>query len=151
MSATRSAVDAVLGVRTLAVVGVSRQTQSFANAVYRTLKERGYRVIPVNPFAVRLEGDACYPSVRAVPERVGSALVFLPREQTEAVVQEIVEAGIKNIWLQRGTETTGAVELCRRQGVNVVSGECVMMFLDPVGGPHRFHRWIRKVTHRLPV
>jgi hypothetical protein len=151
MNASRASIDAVLRERTLAVVGVSRQTQSFANSVYRTLKTRGYRVFPVNPFVNRLEGDPCYANVGALPERVGGAIVFLPRSRTEGVVQEIVDAGIKHVWLQQGTETPGSVELCQRRGVNVVSGECMLMFLDPVGGPHRLHRWIRKMTHRLPV
>jgi predicted CoA-binding protein len=151
VKATRTAIDAFFAQRTMAVVGVSRNTQAFANAVFRTLRDRGYRVFPVNPHAERLEGSACYRRVSAIPERVGGAVVVLPSAATEDAVRDILESGVKHVWIHRGSETPSAVEQCTRKGVNLVSGECPMMFLDPVGGPHRIHRWIRTLLGRAPV
>lgn len=151
MRASRRTIDAFFEQRTLAVVGVSRRTDAFANTVFRTLRDRGYRVFPVNPNATRLEGMACYRSVEAIPERVGGAIVILPARSTDAAVQDILGAGVRHVWIHRGTETRTAIEQCTRHGVNVVSGECPMMFLEPVGGAHRFHSWIRTLTGRAPA
>ncbi len=151
MKTSMRAVEAFLKERTLAVVGVSRTATEFSHVVYRTLKERGYTVYPVNPFAQKIDGDPCAPDIRSVPGRVGGAVVFVRPEKTEGVVRELVAAGIRQIWIQQGAETPAAVEYCREEGANVVAGQCLLMFLEPVGFPHRLHRWIKTVTRTIPA
>ena len=147
----KSSIDAFLAQRKLAVVGVSRDSKKFSNAAYRVLKDRGYTVYAVNPYAERVEGDRCYPAVKDLPEQVGGALVMLPPEKTEQVLPEIAKAGIKNVWIQQLSETAKAIEFCREQGINVVHGECIIMFAEPVAFPHRMHRWGKKLFGKLPA
>ncbi len=148
---TREVIEAVLGSKRLAVIGVSRDSRSFANSVYHALKQRGYAVVPVNPHATVIEGDQSFRSVTAVPGTIDAALIFLPPPVAATVLPEIVEAGIKRVWFQQGTESSKALEFCAANGIEGVAGECVLMFLEPLGFPHRLHRWIKKVTHTLPV
>lgn len=84
---TKAAVRDFLDQRTLAVVGVSRQGKKFGNAAYNELKAKGYQVYPVHPHADTLEGDRCYPSLSALPEPVGGALIVVPPHETEKVVK----------------------------------------------------------------
>jgi predicted CoA-binding protein len=150
MMVTQAAIQQFLAQKKIAVIGVSRSTKEFANSAYRMLKSRGYSVFPVNPFTERVEGDRCYTSVKALPEKVDGALVMLPPEKTESVVPEIVAAGIRNIWIQQKSESERAVQYCVDHNINVVHNECIIMFAEPVGFPHRLHRWIKKLTGKLP-
>ncbi len=139
-----------LAQRTVALVGLSRSGQSFSNSVYRELKARGYRVYPVNPNADAIEGDPCYRSVAALPEPPGSALFFTPPAHTAEAVREAIGAGIRHLWLQQGAETPEAIRAGQERQVNLVSGECIFMFLPPVGFPHVLHRWVWGALGKLP-
>ncbi len=46
--------------KSIAVVGVSNSRKKFGNRLYRELKEKGYRVFPINPLREKVEGDICF-------------------------------------------------------------------------------------------
>jgi len=56
-------VDDFLAQKTMAVVGVSRGGKKFGNAILKDLKQKGYRVFPVNPHAASIDGERCYPDL----------------------------------------------------------------------------------------
>jgi uncharacterized protein len=134
----------------IAIIGVSRDSRQFSCSAYRLLKKRGFTVYPVNPYAERVESDRCYPDLKSLPEKVGGVLVMLPPEKTMKVLPEIADAGIRNVWLQQRTESPQAIQFCRDHNIDVVYGECIMMFSEPAGFPHSLHRWLKKVTGSLP-
>jgi len=69
------AVAAFLQGKRIVVAGVSRSGASAANAVFRRLRETGHEVVPVNPNAAEVEGETCYPDVRAVPGTIDGVMV----------------------------------------------------------------------------
>jgi hypothetical protein len=135
---------------TVALVGLSRSGQAFSNRVRRELKARGYRVYAVNPNADLIEGEPCYHSVAALPERPGSALFCTPPAETETAVREAMEAGVHHLWLQPGAETAEAIRAGQEGAANLVTGECILMFLPPVRLPHALHRWVWGALGKLP-
>jgi uncharacterized protein len=143
-------IDAFLDNPSLAVVGVSRSGKGFGNAACRRLRTQGYRVYPVNWSAPTVDGVRCSARLSELPERVNAVLVVVPPRQAIEVVREAAAAGIRHVWLQQGAESPAAVRAAIRLGLNVVSGECILMFARPTG-IHRMHRWLRQVTHRLPA
>ncbi len=147
---TRKEVEEFLRRRRLAVVGVSRAGNEFSNSAYRDLRQKGYRLVPVNPHADSLEGERCYHRLTDIPDKPEAALVITSSSQTESVVRDAAEAGIRHLWLQQGSQSAAALELARQKGLSVVSGECILMFAEPVGSFHRFHRWVWKLLGRLP-
>jgi predicted CoA-binding protein len=147
---TKKEVEEFLGCRHLAVVGVSRSGKEFSNTAYRELKQKGYRLVPVNPHADELEGERCYHRVSEIPDRPEGALLITNSSQTESVVRDAAEAGIRRLWIQQGCQSAGALELARQKGLSVVSGECILMFAEPAGSFHRFHRWVWKLLGKLP-
>ena len=147
---TKAVIDDFLAQKKLAIIGVSRNTKEFANLAYRMLKTRGYTVYPVNPFTEIAEGDKCYSKIKSLPEKVDGALVMLPPEKTLQVLPEIAEAGIGHVWLQQHTESPQALQFCADHKINVVYGECIMMFSEPLEFPHKLHRWGLKVFGLLP-
>jgi predicted CoA-binding protein len=136
--------------RKLAVVGVSRQGKKFGTMAFRELKAKGYRLLPVHPKAETIEGERCYPNLAALPEPVDGVLVVVPPAETEKVVREAAAAGIKRVWMQQGAESPAAIKFCQENGLNVVHGECILMFAEPAAWFHRAHRWVWKLLGKLP-
>ena len=141
----REAIDQFLAQENLAVFGVSRGGKKFGNAVYRDLKEKGWKVFAVNPNASEIEGDRCYRSINELPEEVSGAVLCIQPEETTKTVKELTEKGIKNIWMQQGAE-----KFCEENKINLVYDRCVMMFSEPVAGGHKLHKFIWKVFGKLP-
>ncbi|HEY3365434.1 MAG TPA: CoA-binding protein [Symbiobacteriaceae bacterium] len=144
---SRKVIEEFLKQRRIGVVGVSRNPKEFANMIYRTLREKGYEVYPVNPNATEVEGEPCYPSAKELPERVDGVLVMVPAGKAAAVVQDCQAAGISRVWLHRGAGpgavSPEAVSLARAAGMAVVDGACPLMFLG--SWPHKVHRVFAKL------
>lgn len=147
---TRKDVEEFLAQKTIAAVGVSRDEKAFSGMAYKELKGKGMRVLPVNPNAATIGGDACYPSLAALPEKVGGVLVFTSPAQSEKVVRDAVAQGIPRVWLQQGTVSDAAVKVCEEQKLATVSGKCILMFAEPVASFHSVHRWFAKLFGQVP-
>ncbi len=148
---TRAAVEDFVSQRTLAVVGVSSSGKKFGNAACRDFRAKGYRMIPVHPIAESIDGERCYASLSELPEPVGGVLIVVPPAETEKVVREAAEAGIRRIWMQQGAQSAAAIQFCEDQGLSVVHNECILMFAEPVRGGHRLHRFVWRVLGKLPT
>ncbi len=147
---TRREVEEFLTGRRFALVGASRGGRKFGNAVLKELARKGYEVVPVHPHAPSIDGVACVPDLASLPAPVHGLVAVVPPDATERVVEEAAAAGIPRIWMQQGAGSPAAVEACRRHGIGVVDGECILMFAEPAGSVHRFHRWVWRLLGKLP-
>lgn len=130
----------------IAVVGVSRG-RGFGNMAFKHLKTCGYRVFPVNAAADTVEGEPCYKSLADITEPVDAVLTVVPPAQTEKIVAQCAERGIRHVWMQQGSESPAAVALCKEKGLNAVYRACIMMYAQPTG-IHRFHGGIMKLLRK---
>lgn len=146
----RTEIDDFLGQKTLAVAGVSRQGHKIGNAIFRDLKSKGFRVFPIHPHVDRVEDEPAYASVAALPEPVEGLVVCVPPRETEKIVREAHRAGIRRVWLQPGADSKDAIAYGRENGLTVVHGHCILMFVEPVGWFHRSHRWLWRILGKLP-
>ena len=144
----KETIEDFISQRSLAVVGVSRGGKGFGNMAMRELKARGYTLYPIHPSAETLEGEACYPNLGALPEKVGGVLVVVPPAQTEQVVQDAHVAGITRVWMQQGAESDAAIRYCEQNGMQAVHGKCIMMFANPQSF-HKFHHWVNTLFGKL--
>jgi len=140
---TKTVVTDFLSQRVLAVVGASRNPNKFGSSIYRDLKAKGYKVLAVNSHAETIDGDPCYPNLAALPETPGGIIVVVPPAETEKIVREAAAAKITRVWLQRGAESPEAVAYCAANGIQVISGECILMFAEPAAFYHKIHRFFR--------
>jgi uncharacterized protein len=147
---TREDIDGFIEQRALAVVGMSRAPRSFSASVAKELRAKGYRLFLVNPNASEIQGEKCYPSLAALPERVGGVLLLTPPSATEQAVRQAVETGVQHLWIQQGAASEEAIAYCREKNLSAVSGHCILMFAEPVGSVHKVHRWFKKLFGRLP-
>lgn len=90
-------------VKTVAVVGISKNPQKDSFFVARYLKNAGYRVIPVNPTATELLDQPCYPDLASIPEPVDAVDIFRRPEDIPATVREALALRPIVIWCQLGT------------------------------------------------
>lgn len=148
---SKASVNSFLEKKKIALVGLSRKENQFSNSVYKELSRKGYTVIPVNPNAGEIGGVKCYPDLLSVKGLVEAALVMTPAAEVPAVLMSAAENGIKNVWVQQGAESEEAVKIGGEKGLDLVSGECIMMFAEPVGILHRIHRWVWRRLGKLPA
>lgn len=148
--ASRACIDVFLAQRRFAMIGVSRNPGDFSRTLLREFLNRGYDVIPVHPHRADMEGRLCVPSIAALEPPVDSVLLMTPPSVTEALVGDCAVAGVKRIWMYRaagaGSVSKRAVEFCRANGMDVVPGECPMMFLPGAAWFHRLHGFVRRIS-----
>jgi hypothetical protein len=112
--------------KTIAVVGCSTNPEKPAHYVPKYLKDHGYKIIPVNPFAEEILGEKVYPSLTEVPGKVDVVEVFRPSQETPGVVEQAIKKGAKAVWLQEGIVSDEAAELARGAGIEFVMDRCMM-------------------------
>jgi uncharacterized protein len=132
-----------LGHKKLALIRLSAQTQVMGD-MRKELIPKGYE-IPV----VYLNTGESDPTIDSVKGLVDGAIISVPKSECAAAVREAIEAGIPRLWLQAGSDSKEALALCEEKGVPVIHGACVLMYAQPVGSVHRFHRGIWKVCGLL--
>lgn len=145
---TTHAVQRFLAAPAIAVVGISRNRHKFGNAACRTLRDKGYRIYQIHRRATMIDGHECFARLADVPEKIESVLIVVPHEEALDVIREAAAAGARHVWLQQGAESEAAVDLAASLGLDVVAGECVLMFANP-SGIHRLHRGVRQLLEAV--
>jgi predicted CoA-binding protein len=114
--------------RVWAVVGASQDRSKYGNRVFRSLRDAGYSVYPVNPKGGEVEGSTAYPSLADLPERPEVIDLVVPPPVTELVVEEARELGLSRVWMQPGAESQAAIEYCHENCIQVVYDACAMVW-----------------------
>jgi hypothetical protein len=150
MKATKESIKTFLANRKIAIAGASRDRKKFGFAVMEKLKQAGVDIYPINPNTDLLHGERCYRNVSFLPEDTGGLLVMTPKPETAGVVEAAIKKGIRNIWIQQMSETPEAIKLAESGHVSLITGQCILMFAEPVDSIHKFHRAIKRLFGRLP-
>jgi predicted CoA-binding protein len=119
-----------LAQETFALYGMSRSGNKFGNKVYHNLTSKGYKIYPIHPEAESIGAINCWSALTNLPEKVDGAVIVVPPEQTERIVERIVETDIKRVWMQPGAESAKAIRYCEENRISVIYQECVMMLSE---------------------
>ena len=133
----------------IALVGASRNPKKFGYTAFKELKEKGMKIIPVNPKADEIMGEKSYPNVKMLPPEVRSIIVFTKKNQTASVIRDAKEKGIKQIWIQQMADTKEAMDELKDTDINIITGECILMHYKP-HSIHKFHASLKKFFGRFP-
>lgn len=147
---TKQTIDRFLEQKHMAVAGVSLTSTKFGTIVFRHLLKHGYQVYPVNPKHQMFDGHTCYPDIASLPNSVTALVTVTKPEITSELVKQAGAKGIKQIWMQQGSESAEALQIAKDQGIEVISGKCIMMFAEPVRSVHAFHRFLTKLFGKYP-
>jgi predicted CoA-binding protein len=113
--------------KTIAVVGCSRHPQKAAHTVPKYMKEQGYKIIPVNPFANQILEEKAHKSLSEINKPVDIVNIFRPSDQCLEVVKEAVNLKPKVIWMQLGIENKEAAQLAEKHGIEVIMDRCILL------------------------
>jgi predicted CoA-binding protein len=150
MKTIKAAIEPFLKPCKIALAGVSRDQKKFGYEIFKLLREAGYEVYPVNPNAEKIGETTCYPNLQTVPADVRHLAVLTPKKQTASVIGEALTRGFDHIWIQQMSDTPEALQMLSGKKINIVTGECLFMHVQPVKGVHKFHRSIRSFFGRMP-
>lgn len=127
-----------------ALVGNSAK-RAFPRLTYRGLKQLGKSVYPVDKSVTEIEGDTVYPDFGSIPSAIDAVILELPKEETKDWVEQVREAGIRELWIHLNTESPEAVDIAEKSGINLRTGTCAVMYLTSGFTYHSIHRWIMKM------
>ncbi len=133
----------------IAVLGVSRSGKKFGNSIFTELKQRGYQVYIVHPEAQEIGGERCYPDLASLSGQVDGVVICVSPKQAPQVLRDAAAAGIKSVWLQQGSDSAEAQAVARELGVTPITGKCILMYAQPVGSFHGWHRAFNKLIGQL--
>ena len=111
--------------RVLAVVGLSADWYRPSYFAAKYMQEHGYRVIPVNPKYAEILGEKCYPSLKAIPEKVEIVDVFRKTADVPPVAEEAIAIGARVLWQQLGVRNEAFAGRARAAGLETVMDRCV--------------------------
>jgi predicted CoA-binding protein len=109
---------------TIAVVGASRDPNKAGGSVPIGLQKRGFRIIPINPYAETLFGERVYRSLAEVPEKIDLVDVFRPAVDAPDIARQAVAVGAKALWLQLDICSKEARRIAEAGGLDFVEDEC---------------------------
>jgi len=112
--------------RTWAVVGASRDPNKYGYRIFRSLRQAGYLVYPVNPNETELDGVPVYPTLADLPECPEVVDIVVPPRVTQRIVRQMHELDLSRVWMQPGAESQEAIEYCQEHGIAVVHDACAM-------------------------
>ena len=122
--------------KTIAVVGLSRSPNKESYMVSSYLKDNGFKIIPINPFASKILGEKRYKKLLEIPFEIQRTIEIIDIFRPSADVPKIVEEAIKlkkihnlpyAIWMQLNIVNDEAAKIARNAGFTVIMNRCMMI------------------------
>ena len=117
-------IDAVLAMKTWAVVGLGNNPERAAFGVAKLLQEKGHRIIPVYPRAEIVHGETGYKTLSEIPESIEVVDCFVNSSLVGKVVDEAIAIGAKAVWLQLDVIDHEAIERAQKAGLLTIMDRC---------------------------
>ncbi len=122
--------------KTIAMVGISSEKKGEdpknlkrkpANVVMKYMQGFGYKVIPVNPFAVgeKIRGEIVVADLENISEQIDIIDVFRPSREAPAIAEQAVKIGSKVLWLQYGIKNEEAEKIAEKANISFISDRCI--------------------------
>ncbi len=111
--------------KTIAVVGLSPNTARPSYGVSQSMRDFGFRVIPVHPAAKEILGEKVYAKLADIPGPIDLVNVFRSAEFIDGVVDECLALELKAIWIQEGIVNEPAAARAQAGGMTVIMDRCI--------------------------
>ena len=117
-------IDAVLELKTWAIVGLGNNPERAAFGVAQLLQDKGHRIIPVYPRAEVVHGEIGYKTLEEIPESVDVVDCFVNSQLVGKVVDQAIAIGAKAVWLQLDVIDQSAVDRAQAAGLLTIMDRC---------------------------
>ena len=123
---TAKPIDILKKVRTIAIVGISKNAEKDSYAVMRFLIEHGYEVYPVNPNYKNefILGRKCFAYLKDIDENIDMVDIFRKKEFVYNITKEAIDINAKVLWTQLDIICTDSMNLATNAGLDVVMNKC---------------------------
>ncbi|MDI6655416.1 MAG: CoA-binding protein [Candidatus Hydrothermarchaeota archaeon] len=121
-----SEIEEILKMKKIAVIGLSKDQSTPSHYVPKYMKEKGYKIIPVNPTAEEILCERCCKSLSEVQESIDVVNIFRPSNEVLQIVKEAIAKKAKAVWMQEGIKNEEAAREARKHGLLVVMDRCMM-------------------------
>ena len=111
----------------VAVVGATDNLHKYGARIYRDLKRKGFPVYAVNPNRRKVDGDRAYATLADLPEPPTVVNFVVPPEQTLEVLEQALDLGYTDVWVQPGAESSRVNEYLEDNGFNYLVDACIMV------------------------
>jgi predicted CoA-binding protein len=113
--------------RTIAVIGLSEVAAKPSHYVSAYMQQHGYKIYPVNPSISEVLGEKSYPTLSDLPIKPDIVDVFRLPKFIPAIVEEMLQLGLPNLWVQQGIINREAAARAEAGGIHVVMDRCIMV------------------------
>jgi predicted CoA-binding protein len=113
--------------RTIAVIGLSEVPSKPSHYVSKYMQQHGYKIYPVNPSILETLGEKSYPTLSDLPIKPDVVNVFRLPKFIPAIVDEMLQLGLPNLWVQLGIVNQEAAKQAEAGGIHVVMDRCIMV------------------------
>ena len=112
---------------TVAIVGATDDPAKYGYVIYRDLKRKGFSIFPVNRNRETVDGDEAFKQLADIPQVPTVVNIVVPPKATEQILQQCLELGLMNVWLQPGTESAGNLTFLQKHPFNYLANACIMV------------------------
>ena len=128
--------DILKNSKTIAMVGVSWEKKGEdpknlkrkpANVVMKYMQDFGYKVIPVNPFAIGeiINDETVVANLKEISVPIDIVDVFRPSKEAPGIAEQAVNIETKVLWLQYGIQNEEAEKIAENAKIEYVSNKCI--------------------------
>ena len=128
--------DILKNSKTIAMVGVSSEKKGEdpknlkrkpANVVMKYMQDFGYKVIPVNPFAIGeiIHGETVVANLKEISVPIDIVDVFRPSKEAPGIAEQAVNIETKVLWLQYGIQNEEAEKIANTANIYYVANKCI--------------------------
>ena len=128
--------DLLKNSKTIAMIGVSSEKKGEdrknlirkpANVVMKYMQDFGYKVYPINPFAIGeiINGEKVIGSLENISEKIDIVDVFRPSKETPGIAKEAVNIKSNILWLQYGIKNDEAEKIANDANIKYISNKCI--------------------------
>ena len=130
--------------KTIAMIGVSKDSTKPSTIVMKYMQKYGYKVIPVNPRAKgeKILGEEVFEKITDINEPVDIVDVFRPSKEVFPIAEDTVKIGAKVLWLQLGIKDEDAKELVKKNNIEYIENKCTKM---------EYQKHFLKIRQAFPV
>lgn len=119
-------IEEILEYDAVAVVGCSSTPGKPAHDVPNYLRERGYEIHPVNPYADEIFGQPTADSLVELAAEVDVVCIFRPSDEVAGIVDDALERDdVAVVWAQKGIRDDDAAARAEAEGLTVVQDRCM--------------------------
>ncbi|NHI91486.1 MAG: CoA-binding protein [Candidatus Lokiarchaeota archaeon] len=145
MSQDSSDLDMFFKPKSVAIIGVSRETRKFGHVIFQNFLESNInaKIFPINPQVDKIMGYKCYKSIIDVPDEVDLVVNALSRKFAIQIMKECAQKGVRGvIIIAGGFSETGqegknieseVLKIAKENNIRII-GPNVIGIYDPYSG-----------------